>query len=247
MSQDFDFQGVFDNDYIYFYEQHHPTEVNRATAEKIVSLLDNPEGKKILDVPCGYGRISNELADMGFDVTGVDITETFLQKAKADAKAKKLNIEYLRGDMRRLPFENQTFDVLINWFTSFGYFDEETNHAVLKEFHRVLKPGAILLLDHQNRDRMLLNFGPYSLNEKDGNFMIDAAEFDPVSGYAPNQRIIIRDGKVRRTQFSVRMFAASELALWLKLADFENVRITDIDGEPFTVTSRRMVVRATAG
>jgi len=244
---DFDFEGTFDEDYLFFYSGFHTPEVNRETAEKIVALLQLSPGQSLLDVPCGYGRISNELAAMGYCVTGLDATKLFLERARSDAEAKGAKVRYMHGDMRALPFEDNEFDVLINWFTSFGYFDDETNHKVLGEFRRVLKPGGTLVIDHQNRDRMLANWRQCSITEWEGNYMIDRAEFDPVTGRAPNDRLIIRDDKIRKTHYSVRMFAASEMALWLERAGFEQVKITDIEGEPFTMTSKRMVCRAIKG
>src|SRR3954469_16526802 len=54
---DFDFEGTFDEDYVYFYSAHHTPEVNQQQAQKIVALLNLKPDHKILDVPCGYGRI----------------------------------------------------------------------------------------------------------------------------------------------------------------------------------------------
>ena len=115
---------------------------------------------KILDVPCGHGRIANALAERGYVVTGLDATPLFLNVAESDALSRGIQIRYVQGDMRKLPSADAEYDVLINWFTSFGYFDDDENRQVLREFHRVLKPGRKLLIDHQNRERIIRIFYP---------------------------------------------------------------------------------------
>jgi len=238
---DFDFEGVFDEDYLYFYQTWLTHEVSAEQTEKIAALLQLNPGAEILDLACGHGRISVQLAKLGFKVTGLDSSEFFLSKAREQAAG--LEIAFVHGDMRDLPWSKK-FDAVVNWFTAFGYFPDADNHRVLGEIHKVLKPGGTVLIDHQNRDRMLANFRNYSVAEVEDNFMIDVAHFDPVTGFATNDRIIIKDNNVRRTGYTVRMFAASELADWLRQAGLEQVRITDLDGEPFTVESRRMIARA---
>ena len=90
---------------------------------------------------------------------------------------------------------------------------------------------------------MLMNFRSCNITEHEGNYMIDRAEFDPVTARAPNDRLIVRGDKIRKTHYSVRMFAASEMVTWLKRAGFADVKITDLEGEAFKVDSRRMVCR----
>ncbi len=90
-----------------------------------------PAGSKILDLACGYGRHTIPLAKMGYDMTGLDYTEKFIQMAEEKAKEENLQIEFLVGDMRKIPFENH-FAGVISYFTSFGFFSDEENFEVLK-------------------------------------------------------------------------------------------------------------------
>src|SRR6266540_573160 len=126
----FDFEGVFNEDYLHFYEQILTPERTAEDVDKIVELLDRPPGAEILDCPCGHGRIANELAARGFRVAGLDASEFFLERARADAAAQGVAVEYTQGDMRSLPWRER-FDALVNWFTSFGYFSDEQNKVVL--------------------------------------------------------------------------------------------------------------------
>ena len=91
---------------------HHVDLIVRATGSRA--------GMRVLDVPCGTGRIAKRLAERGLDVVGVDLTDRFLDEARAAG----LVVE--RADMRELPFED-TFDVAICMWGSFGYFDDAGN------------------------------------------------------------------------------------------------------------------------
>jgi len=98
----FDVSEVFDDDYLYFYEPR-LAEVSDADAELIWRLLELEPGMEVLDLACGHGRIANRLAEQGVRVTGLDATPLFLERARRDAAALGINVEYVEGDMRRSP------------------------------------------------------------------------------------------------------------------------------------------------
>ena len=225
----FDFEGVFDDDYLYFYE---PMLAARTDddVETIVRLLERDEGAEILDCPCGHGRISNGLATRGFRVAGLDASPLFLERARAAAQALGVGVEYVRGDMRDLPWRER-FDAVVNWFTSFGYFTDEQNKAVLQEFHDALRPGGRLVIETQNISRILLDPKPQSWVERDGDLMLDAWTLDLERARFLTERTIVRDGNTRKTQFVVRWFTVPELRAWLEDVGFENVRAPGLDLE----------------
>src|SRR6185369_5774629 len=99
----FDFEGVFEEDYLYFYEPM-LRETTEADVDTIVRLLELEAAAEILDCPCGHGRISNALAARGFRVTGIDASELFLDQARTEAQTQGLDVEYVQGDMRKLPW-----------------------------------------------------------------------------------------------------------------------------------------------
>jgi 2-polyprenyl-3-methyl-5-hydroxy-6-metoxy-1,4-benzoquinol methylase len=234
---EFEFEGVFDEDYLYFYEgflaERTPEEV-----ERIVELLELEPGAEILDCPCGHGRISNALAERGFRVTGLDTTEVFLERAREDAAARGVEVEYLHGDMRELPWRER-FDGLVNWFTSFGYFSDEGNKAVLRGFHDTLRHGGRLVLETQNVSRIMLAPQPiHVVGERDGDLMIDRWELDAENARFLTERLVMRGGLARKAHFSVRWFTPPELRSWLEEAGFQNVRF------PGLTTETRLVVVA---
>lgn len=198
----------------------------------------------MLDLACGHGRIASRIARRGARVTGLDATPLFLDRARAQATVAELPIECVQGDMRSLPWPDQTFDRVISWFTSFGYFDDEDNRLVLREACRVLRLGGRLLIENNNLAELLPRWLPSVVVERDGNFSIDRATFDPITGRSMTERVIARDGGTRRFGFSVRMFIASELRDWILQAGFDAVDSCDHAGASLTASSRRMVTIA---
>jgi len=125
---------------------------------------NNDSYKKILDAPCGYGRISKVLAKLGYSVTGIDISEKFIDIARTECKKCK----FVTGDIRNLPFEDESFDVVLNIFTSFGYFEsDEENEKVIAEASRVLRIGGLFILELINGNYVRENFEPLDIEESE--------------------------------------------------------------------------------
>ena len=244
--------GLFDEDYLYFYETLLSPERSDAEAELIVRLTGLAPGSSVLDVPCGHGRIANRLAEQGMQVTGVDSSALMLNAARKDAAERGVEVSYVAGDMRSLEWESR-FDLVLNWFTSFGYFDDRTNRAVLTGFRRALAPGGALVLDHQNRDRFLRYRGAMPpgrplvwMTERGDDLLIDCIDYNAETGCSETERIIVRDGSVRRQRFSVRLFSLPELRDWLTEAGFTEVEAYGYDGGAFSIDSERLIVVARA-
>jgi SAM-dependent methyltransferase len=156
-------------------------------------------------------------------------------------------VEYVEGDLREMPFEGR-FDAAINWFSSFGYFDDEGNRRVLEGFRRALKPGGALLIEQASREMLVANLPPSGqavwMTERGDDLQIDKVTFDPAAGRSHTERIIVRDGKVRRTSFTLAQPTAAQLIGMLEDAGFDEVSALDEHGEPFTTQSRRLLLIA---
>ena len=151
----FDAAAMYDEDYLYFFAAprglsefavHGPVvpgadTSGEASAELAWRLLDLRPGTSVLDLACGHGDLANRLAARGCQVTGLDSSAVFLERARADAAAAGLGAEYVAGDMRQIPWTGR-FERVINWSTAFGYFDDTANRAVLDGIARALRPGA---------------------------------------------------------------------------------------------------------
>jgi SAM-dependent methyltransferase len=238
---EFDFDGVFGEDYLRFYEPLLSDELSNRQSEQIVQLLDLKPGMRVLDLACGHGRLANRLAAKGIEVVGLDRTALFLGRASEDASERGLDVEYVLGDMRSLPWVEE-FDAVINWFTSFGYFSDEENRVVMEQIHKVLVPGGVLAIEHQNLLSLVRNFQHNIVQEVDGDFMIDQNRYDFQDGRIHSQRTFIRGTVSRVSHFSVRLFTPAELADWFKEASFSVEFCGQADGQPLSLDSRRMVV-----
>lgn len=129
-----------------FVQHARDEEQTQAESDFVQQALALPVDAKILDVPCGGGRLSLELASRGYRVTGVDISMPLLEEAQVIADAQHLPISYEHRDMRDLPWRGE-FDGAICFWSSFGYFDEQGNADFLSAVSKALKPGARFLLD----------------------------------------------------------------------------------------------------
>lgn len=241
----FDTEGLFDDDYLYFYASRDlGGGLSDAETDLIWRLLSLEPGMTVLDLACGHGRIANRLAARGAVVTGLDVTPRFLELAREDAAARGVDVEYVPGDMRELPWTDR-FDRVVNWFTAFGYFDDDGNRKVLASVARALRSGGRLAIELNNYSAIMRGYLPATTMERDGNLLIDRHHFDPLAGRNVAERTIIRDNSVRRTHFSIRMFTYPELRDWLLQAGFASVAGYGEDGEPLNADHRRMIVVAT--
>lgn len=242
----FNFEALFEpDDYLYFYEGTYITEERtKREIEFLIKELELDKSMKILDLACGHGRHANRLAELGYNVTGVDITQGFLEIAKSDAKKKGITVEYIQKDMREISFKEE-FDRVILLFTSFGLFDDEENFKVLENVARSLKSGGLFCFDTFNRDVFLKHFLPYMVVEKGNDLMIDRNTFDSATGRVYNKRIVIRNGKRKDKPFFVRLYNPTEIKDLLSKAGFGIYKMYgDWNAKPFVSDSRRMIIIA---
>jgi SAM-dependent methyltransferase len=235
---------LFDEDYRYFYGDLLDDDRSDRDTELIWRLLAPQPGARILDVPCGEGRITGRLAARGCSVIGIDSNDLFLGAARERWPA----VSFLRRDMRELEYV-QEFDALVNWFTSFGYFDTATNDRVLAAFARALKPGGKLLLDLHNPERLrrlltLTGGNSAMLVERDGDLLIDRVSDDRVAGFSRTDRFIVRAGRVRRVSYTLEQIPPDQLVQRLRTAGFTDVRLFGRDGVAFTDDGPRLIAVA---
>lgn len=158
------YKESFGNDYLIVYK-HRDMQGAYHEVKKMMDWLGLAQGAEVLDLCCGMGRHSMALAEFGYEVTGVDLSEVLLNEAVKLDQSRQ--VTWLRGDMRDVPLERE-FDAVVNLFTSFGYFEEdEQNEKVLLEIHRLLKEGGRFIIDFLNPVYVKTNLVPKSERMED--------------------------------------------------------------------------------
>jgi 2-polyprenyl-3-methyl-5-hydroxy-6-metoxy-1,4-benzoquinol methylase len=128
---------------------------NEADAKQLFNLIMNNveivKNGKVLDLACGAGRHSILFAKKGFDVTAVDLSENLLKTGKFAAEREKVKVRFIEADLRYFEY-HEKFDLVLNLFTSFGYFEkDEENYEIFRLAAEHLKTGGYFMLDFTNR------------------------------------------------------------------------------------------------
>jgi D-alanine-D-alanine ligase len=149
-------------------------EITKSEIELFTSILNMPKESAILDLACGQGRHSIELATRGFtNITGLDRSHYLIRKAKSAMQQEGLKISFKEGDARKLPFPADTFDVVMILGNSFGYFESnEDDLMILKEVFRVLKPDGTFLIDVADGSYLRKHYQPRSWEWIDKKYFV---------------------------------------------------------------------------
>ena len=211
----------------------------------VMALLDLVPGSHILDLCCGQGRHAVPLAQAGHRLTGLDRSAYLLAQAKSASDAAGVEVEWVRGDMRHLPWTEQ-FDACLSLFSAFGYFEDDAeNEQVLAEVQRSLKPGGVFFLDVSNRDYCLLRLWPNSWRHVGRAAVLEETTFDALTSRFTTTFTWAEGGKWESLTHSVRHYTASELTGMLERAGLAPVAYYgDFEGEEFDFYSSRLIVIA---
>ena len=241
------YRSFFGQDYLDVYGHVLGEDRSQAEADFVRGALALEPGQRVLDLCCGQGRHAVPLARAGLRVTGLDMSESYLRLAASAAEAAGVDLDTVVGDMREIPYEAE-FDAVVNMFTAFGYFDDESDdRRVLGGIAGALKPGGRVLLDLLNRDWVAANYIESEWRRsEDETLYLEQREFDPVAGRNHVEFTIVSpDGSTRRTGHHIRLYVMTEMISMLTSAglDFERA-YGDYDGSPLSVHKRRMIVVA---
>ncbi|HEX7284718.1 MAG TPA: class I SAM-dependent methyltransferase, partial [Candidatus Angelobacter sp.] len=141
----------FDADYLRIWGGGENAGQTAEQAQAIWELLALEEGSRVLDAPCGYGRLSLPLARRGANVVGLDQSQELLARAEKDrADVPAASLRYIRHDLRQ-PLSEDGFDAAFNVFSSIGYGSEEDDVAMLKTLACAVRRGGRVLLDTMHR------------------------------------------------------------------------------------------------
>jgi SAM-dependent methyltransferase len=240
------FEEIFDEDYL----RTLPFLTPRQTEQEVSFLVDSlnlQPGQRILDVGCGYGRHAMELASRGYRPVGIDLSLPLLIRAADAARRVGVNVDFVHGDMREMTFDGE-FDAAYSVFTSFGYFDDETNRRVAAGICRALKPGARFVLDLINRDYLIGDLPTRVWWQGDGCVVLEEVDFNYFTSRLQVQRqIILEDGRQLEQEISIRTYSLHEIGKILHHAGFRVLEVSgglSLRGRFFGAASRHLILLA---
>jgi SAM-dependent methyltransferase len=224
------FEEIFDEDYLRTLPFLTP-QATQAEAQFVIEALGLHAGAQVLDLGCGYGRHAMELAARGFNVVGLDLSLPLLLRGADEAQRRGLTINFVHGDMRELDFDAQ-FDGAYCVFSTFGFFDDETNKKTATNLARALKPGAKVVIDILNRDYLIADLPTRVWWEGDGCVILEEVDFNYFSSRIQcNRSVVFDDGRQVEQEISMRAYSLHEIGKLLHAAGF---RVLEISGSMAT-------------
>jgi len=214
--------------------------------DSVMELVGMVPGMAVLDLCCGPGRHSLELARRGFVVTGVDRTHAYLRRARRKARRQGLPVNFVERDMRE-PCGDAEFDVAINMFTSFGYFEDPADdRRVAANLLQALKPGGVLLMDTMGKEIVARRWQARDWAElPDGGVLLQERTLEQSWSWIRNRWLLVHDGNVESYEIGHRLYAGSELAALFAAAGFGPVRVLgSLEGAPYDHASQRLIIVA---
>ncbi len=238
----------FRSDYLNVYGHMFTEERAEKESAFVASVLDLKPGSSVLDLCCGQGRHSVNLAKRGFKVTGLDLNPDYVELAQQAARARNVAIETVAADMRKIPFENK-FDAIVNMYSSFGYLESEAEDLkVLESAVKALKRGGSLLLDMLNREWAIDNYIQNDWHTgEDGTLYVERRDLDLATSRMHVHFIVVDPNGGRRESVghNIRLYTLTEMT---RLLDRVGLRLTEVfggfDNEPYAITTRRMIIIA---
>ena len=212
------YKSWFDTEYYNLLYQHRDNSEARIFIETLVKQIPHMESSKVLDLACGEGRHSNVLHDLGFEVTGIDISPNRIKAATSLTSDK---LDFFIHDMQDV-FRINYFDIVVNLFTSFGYFDcPKMEKKIAQSIFANLKKGGYFLIDYLNTS--LVSKGLDVHEEKMiGNVQFKINKF--ISGDWIIKEIIVCEGqKCRIFEEHVKLYSHSDMSSLFESVGFHLV------------------------
>jgi len=238
------YENTFGRDYLSLYPHRNDEEAHR-DVRGILRLIDPPRDELLLDLCCGAGRHLVAFRHAGFTrLTGLDLSKELLAEARVRLDIESMeDIQLLRADMREIP-ESDLYGTIVSLFTSFGYFEHDSeDERVLRSAYRALAGNGTFLLDTLNRAYVMASLVPHEEKELDGKRTIIHRRITSDGLRVEKETRITQTGSPETTyRESVRMYKRTEIEQMLRRIGFINRRFYgDLKGQAFSDESPRMV------
>ncbi|MAU14244.1 class I SAM-dependent methyltransferase [Flagellimonas marinaquae] len=212
--------------------------------DRLMKLLGKVDkNSKILDLCCGIGRHSMEFARLGYSVTGVDITESYLKLAKNNSEKQNLDIEYIHSDMRDFRQFN-TFEVIVNLCTSFGYFEDINDDIkVLENVYNSLVDEGKFVIEILGKEVIASTFKEIEEFDYEGYKVKAVSKILNDWSLLECRRSIVKDGIKEEIVAFHRLYSATELKEHLERIGFKNIKVYgDFGGAPYDNHAKSMIM-----
>ncbi len=230
------YDWMFDKDSFQLAQQQVP---------QLLSLINHPIDS-VLDLGCGPGRHCLAFAQMDYTVTGVDISQFLLNKAKNKSKDLSLNMDFIQADMLDFTSPNKQ-DLIVNMFNSFGYFDTpEKNQQVLNSAFKNLNKIGTLIIDTVGKETLARNIEPVHLSEhSNGDLRIERPLLIDNLQVFSNEWILVSGDEAFKRSYQHYVYTPIELTTMCMQAGFDSVQVYgNLNGEEYDLDSDRLVVVA---
>ncbi|MFM2358073.1 MAG: hypothetical protein RLY16_65 [Bacteroidota bacterium] len=221
------FKDWFNSPYYHQLYVHRNDEEAAGFINRLISHLQPPQGAKMLDVACGKGRHSIQLAAKGFDVTGIDLSEESIEAA---LQSESETLHFFRHDMR-LPFWMNYFHFAFNFFTSFGYFNTaRENHNAIRTIAQSLQTGGTLVIDYLNVADVAARMIPFEEQVIEGVKFSISKWMDDRFFY---KKIVVVDAQLEQPLSYTEKVAKFELAHFTAMLAEQQMEVKEVFGDYF--------------
>jgi SAM-dependent methyltransferase len=205
-----------------------------AETEFLARILNPKPGDRLLDVPCGNGRLSIALAERGCRVTGVDPCSPLLADARGSAAQTRVNAEFEERDMRDLPWAGE-FDHVVCFGNSFSYFGEQGNEQFLRACFKVLRPGGQFVLETRMiAESVFMNLAQRRWYPLGDLYFLHDPQYDPASATVTSNYTLIRGAEVEHKTAVYNVYTYRELTRLISQIGFGEIRtFGSLSGDPF--------------
>jgi len=239
-------KAYFNDEWQYILRQVRSQQSTHDEATLIEAILQENNYQTVLDVPSGEGRIALQLAQLGYQVHGIEYNSNAVKYSQQQAAQQSLtNVTFEQGDMRTMQFSRQ-FDMVICMFNSFGYFNDNDNEQFIQSAATALKQGGTFIIDAHTLESLLPIFTPKEFWQYEDYTIFENRNFDYTTSRLKGHWTVIKNGEMARHYHSnVRIYGYKELTTLLQKYGFTQFEaFGNYYGEPFELGDDGMILLA---